>query len=689
MANPLDAENGLKGKLNDNVVGWQDVLGALHNRNWPGKKHGSEWKGPCPLCKGDDRFWVGTKGAHCRQCGLGRKAFWKALLKELGLGRKAKHAPAVAPVVVPDKPRANADVVKRIWSCAQPVMRLPDGWPPLGGADIRYTDRDGYVVPFKTIGRWLAGELMPCKIERHHPKLGRRMLGSGPDTVFVAGELAGAQSVAVVEGARDALAVLDALEIPALATGGVGGWKRADVAEALCGLGCEVVLLPDADDAGAEAFDVLSEALLSRGCAVHKIGLEDGTDPADAWAAGILSNADWEVVRPASNKWNGEKGSFGAYRLALGYLGVAFRTNLRGHRREYCVGGGLWRDVTTGMLAKLMTDIADSCVDKDDKELRFTADQRTQYFLSAAAARRVDPFISWLQSLPAWDGEERLKWLLAVLFDVGGPLIEWASTYLCLAPVQRAYEPGCILREIPVLLGPQGCGKSALARCILPPGKDKRDKWFVDSFRLNQSAKELYESAGGAVIVEVAELAGMARAEIEHVKSVITGVSECFRPAYGRDSVTHKRRGVFVGTTNDPNPLPNDPSGNSRFVVAELRAPDDAVEVYLDKWRDKLWAEALHRYKAGERANFPRALMPEQDRLNLEFRSSDKVLEDVIEEIMTLSLRVELAKLTILVNDKTNGRKTGYYIARTARAMGYTVKKMRFDGKVRTGVAKE
>ena len=64
------------------------------------------------------------------------------------------------------------------------------------------------------------------------------------------------------------------------------------------------------------------------------------------------------------------------------------------------------------------------------------------------------------------------------------------------------------------------------------------------------------------------------------------------------------RRFVMVGTTNNESDLPNDPSGNRRFVPVPL-AHGTNVEAFMSENRAQLWAEALHLYRAGERASLP------------------------------------------------------------------------------------
>ena len=84
--------------------------------------------------------------------------------------------------------------------------------------------------------------------------------------------------------------------------------------------------------------------------------------------------------------------------------------------------------------------------------------------------RERDPFLDYLDELPLWDGLARVEGLLCNMFGAAwSPLAEWASLFMFLGVVQRTFEPGCKLDEIPVLIGPQGIGKSALPRNAVPP----------------------------------------------------------------------------------------------------------------------------------------------------------------------------------------------------------------------------
>ena len=89
------------------------------------------------------------------------------------------------------------------------------------------------------------------------------------------------------------------------------------------------------------------------------------------------------------------------------------------------------------------------------------------------------------------------------------------------------------------------------------------------------------ESTLGRVICEMSELSGFKRAELESLKAFISRRDDgATRLAYRRDPETTLRRYILVGTSNDAECLPNDPSGNTRFVPVQC-GTGSHVEPYL------------------------------------------------------------------------------------------------------------
>lgn len=249
----------------------------------------------------------------------------------------------------------------------------------------------------------------------------------------------------------------------------------------------------------------------------------------------------------------------------------------------------------------------------------------------------VDPFRQWLEGLAPWDETVRLPNLLESAFRLARPardLAPWASLYPCLGAVQRTYEPGCKLDEVPILIGPQGIGKSAFLACLFPP--DLRAEAFSDRLDFATNPKRQVETMQGKVLIELAELTGLTRGRLDAVKAFVTSVSDGdIRLAFRRNPDTMLRQCVMVGTANpDPNGiLPADSTGSRRWGCIHLTASLGPVEPLLDATREQLWAEAIARYQRGERANLHRGLSEVQAAANDLYRHRDDTLEDAVEAL--------------------------------------------------------
>ena len=246
----------------------------------------------------------------------------------------------------------------------------------------------------------------------------------------------------------------------------------------------------------------------------------------------------------------------------------------------------------------------------------------------------MDPFIEWLESLGKWDKKPRLDSWLGEVFrtDSGCELTKWASVFVLLGAVWRTYEPGTKLDEMPVLNGEQGCGKSTALRLLLPP---EHPEWFADGLHLASDPRTRVEALQGRVIVEASEMAGITRAELESLKTFLSRTDDgSTRLAWRRNPETMLRRCVFVGSTNNRNCPPNDPSGNRRFVVVNVRATERGaagVRRYLGTNREQLWAEAHYLYRMGIPAHLPENLKDLQSEANEEHRRRDDILEDKLD----------------------------------------------------------
>ncbi len=206
------------------------------------------------------------------------------------------------------------------------------------------------------------------------------------------------------------------------------------------------------------------------------------------------------------------------------------------------------------------------------------------------------PVTKFLNRL-TWDGVPRIDNLLIDYFGVkDSPYTREAIRKTLVGAVARVFNPGIKFDLVLTLVGEkQGTGKSTFISKL-------GGEWFSDTFTTVQG-KEAFEQIQGAWLIEIAELSGFRKAEIETVKHFISKREDQFRPAYGRTVENFKRQCVFIATTNRVDFL-RDPTGNRRFMPVLVR-PEKAKYSTLTKRIDssinQIWAEAVALYKGGEK----------------------------------------------------------------------------------------
>lgn len=202
---------------------------------------------------------------------------------------------------------------------------------------------------------------------------------------------------------------------------------------------------------------------------------------------------------------------------------------------------------------------------------------------------RFHPIQEYLQGL-TWDGVKRVDTMLIDYLGAEDNIYtREASRKMLTGAVTRIMQPGCKFDLVLMLVGPQGSGKSTLIKRL-------GQKWFSDTF-LTVQGKEALEQIQGAWIIEMAELSGLRKAEVESVKHFISKQEDVFRPAYARSSEVFPRQCVFIGTTNDTEFL-RDPSGNRRFMPVDIdhtRSHKDVFNIPQEDI-DQIWAEAYQFY---------------------------------------------------------------------------------------------
>lgn len=226
--------------------------------------------------------------------------------------------------------------------------------------------------------------------------------------------------------------------------------------------------------------------------------------------------------------------------------------------------------------------------------------------------RSYHPIREFLGALPEWDGTVRVERLLIDFLGAEDTAYVRAVTRktLC-AAVARVQRSGIKFDNILVLNGPQGIGKSTLVSLL---GGD----WYSDSLSISDmNDKTAAEKLQGFWILEIGELAGMRKADIDKVKAFISRQDDKYRASFGRRVTPHPRQCVFFGTTNSEKGYLRDVTGNRRFWTVKVPGGTERHPWHLNREEiQQVWAEALAYVERGEKlyldANLEKEAQAEQ-----------------------------------------------------------------------------
>lgn len=342
------------------------------------------------------------------------------------------------------------------------------------------------------------------------------------------------------------------------------------------------------------------------------------------------------------------------YHQALSKLGYSFRMNECLDEIE--VNGSPITDAIRAEIRARMRDVG----------FENMAAVEDAYTLQAHGCR-YHPVQEYLQGL-AYDGGPHIANLAGHFTDKDGVFSIWLRRWLigAVAKVHKSEQNAML-----VLDGPQGIGKSHLARWLCP---QQLGGYFVEK-SINPDDKDDCIRLASTWIWEVAELGSTTRkADREALKFFLTQRTVTIRRPYGRYDLRKPALASFIGTVNNDAGILSDRTGNRRFLVCTLTAVDWGYSTKIDP--GQVWAEAQAAYLAGE----PWQLLPDEalraGELNENYEMPDPV-EGLLLELFEVdpTLPVWTPTAVILQTLEANGlrgqtRANAMALAGTLRALG-------------------
>ena len=313
-----------------------------------------------------------------------------------------------------------------------------------------------------------------------------------------------------------------------------------------------------------------------------------------------------EVIKPGMPNWRERykkgqpKASYHNAMLAIEAIGLScfedvFHVRMQLLAQPRSVGADLAGTLSDAIVERLRLRLSQTYgFDLTEKHVRDAA-------VALAREHPFDPVIDLLDRAEEnWDGVVRLDRMAAELLSCEDTPFNNASVLkFMIAAARRPRHPGCKFDTIPVFESIEGWNKSTALRVLA--GNDN----FSDAGILGAGAREVQEHLGGVWIHEIADLAGMRKAEVEAVKAFASRTNDRARPVYGHLLIDQPRRGVIAGTTNGDRYLQSQ-TGNRRFWPIRLIEPIDTERLAFV--RLQLWGEAARREKSGESLVLPAEL---------------------------------------------------------------------------------
>ena len=224
-------------------------------------------------------------------------------------------------------------------------------------------------------------------------------------------------------------------------------------------------------------------------------------------------------------------------------------------------------------------------------------DQDVNRFIDSTRIEQYDPINTWLDKLPQWDGQDRIK-ELAARVPTEQPHWEKYLRYWLTGMVAQWRESDKQLTGnalTPLLIGRQGCGKTRFCKILLPP--ELRDYYndklnFKNEFDLNIALTSF-------ALINIDEFDKTTNSQQIVLKYLLSSSDVKFRPPYGKTIKQYRRYTSFIGTTNQMQPLV-DPTGSRRFVCVGIPTGKN-IDFTDNLDHRQFYAQALYLFNKGER----------------------------------------------------------------------------------------
>ncbi|MFZ2588341.1 VapE domain-containing protein [Paucilactobacillus nenjiangensis] len=262
---------------------------------------------------------------------------------------------------------------------------------------------------------------------------------------------------------------------------------------------------------------------------------------------------------------------------------------------------------------------------EDKYNLLFSKDNISDAIISMARLTTINPAKERIEAVE-WDGVKRAeRYFIDYVGTENNEYTKAITKTWLTGAIARIYNPAVKFEIVPILEGKQGIGKSTVTRNLFPAA-------FNDSMDGLGTNKDDYQQLNGSWIIELAELSAMKKTDIAKMKNFISAQTDTYRNSYGKYSVPHPRKCVFIGTTNDRDYL-KDATGERRFYPIRCGEIKPTKNVWRADDNDilQVLAEAKHWYDLGEPLYLDKDTLTVAKQYQLEAQAENPMKDTILE----------------------------------------------------------
>lgn len=302
--------------------------------------------------------------------------------------------------------------------------------------------------------------------------------------------------------------------------------------------------------------------------------------------------------------------------------------------------------------------------------------------------KRRNPAKEYFNGL-VWDGVPRLhKWLTyyAGCENEDETYLATVGTKWLVAAVTRVFNAGAKFDHVLIFEGAQGAGKSSLLKEL---STIRGRSYFDDTIKVSDLGEDkTVPKLQGVLIIELAEMAGLRKSDVDKLKQQITISEDRLVRKYANEATRYPRQFVMAGSINPVQGYLDDPTGNRRFLPVKVGRKIDVEAIKKDK--EQLWAEAVALY----RKNY--SLWLDDDMMNRlrQVQVSREIISPWLPDLEALARNKEFVATqhiweTLGIEKGRRTQKDSATIGKIMVSLGFKPVRKRIDGTREYGWAKE